>query len=93
MALPRLTRPRAKVSVTVDSDLLSYVDAFVEAHPGLDRSKIFDEALRTWYAEKQERAMEEQYLAAPGPGELEERAAWRRVQDAAAVRIFGVDRE
>ncbi len=81
-------RKRAKVSVTVAPDLLAEVDRYVAAHPGTDRSKVFDEALWLWYAREQQRQMEEQY-AEPEPPEVEaELAAWRRIQRAAAERLF-----
>ncbi len=38
---PRMT----KVSVTVDRGLLALVDHYVQAHQGVNRSEIFDEAL------------------------------------------------
>ncbi len=81
-------RRRAKVSVTVDPDLLEAVDTFVERHPDLDRSKVFDEALYLWYARRQAEAMEAQFAAAESPTEEEDRAAWRHVRAAAARRVF-----
>ena len=42
-------RRRTKVSVSVDPRLLDIVDAYVEAHPQLDRGRVFDEALSLWY--------------------------------------------
>lgn len=85
-------RARVKVSVTVNPELLRSVDAFVETHPGLDRSKIFDEALGL-SARQQDRAMAEQYRATRTPEEEDEQAAWRRIQEAAATRIYRRDRE
>jgi hypothetical protein len=40
---------RVKISVSVDPKLLEVVDAYVEAHPALDRGRVFDEALALWY--------------------------------------------
>ena len=88
MAQRVVARRRVKVSVTVEPDLLRAVDAFVEAHAGVDRSRVFDEALYLWYARQQEEAMEAQFAAVPSPEEREERVAWRRIQAAAAERIF-----
>ena len=39
---------RAKVSVSVDAALLRIVDRYVAAQ-GIDRSGVFDNALRLWY--------------------------------------------
>ena len=79
---------RAKVSVTVDPALLKAVDTFVAEHPDYDRSKVFNEALFLWYAQQEERAIEEELTAPRSEIEQEERAAWRRIQRAAAERIF-----
>lgn len=84
-------RRRAKVTVTVDRRLLGAVDAFVAEHPGLDRSKVFDEALHLWCAGHQDKAMEKQFLLPPSPAEMEEQAAWHQIQGAAAKRIFSLD--
>jgi metal-responsive CopG/Arc/MetJ family transcriptional regulator len=88
MAVRATERRRAKISVTVDPQLLKVVDAFVAELEGWDRSKVIEEALRLWCAREQERAMEEQYAAPQSSEEQEERAAWREIQAAAAGRIF-----
>jgi hypothetical protein len=62
------------------------VDAFVGEHPGLDRSKVFDEALAAWYAAQQEQAMAAQYSQEPDAQEREELEAWRAIQRAAMAR-------
>jgi hypothetical protein len=64
---------RARISVTVDPGLLRVVDSFVEAHPELNRGKVFDEALLLWYALLQENARQELLAATEtivGPREL-----------------------
>lgn len=89
MVVRTATRRRVKIAATVDPELARAVDAFVAAHPALDRSKVIDEALRLWYARQQEAAMEAQFAAPQTRKEKQERAAWRRVQQAAAARVFG----
>jgi hypothetical protein len=84
-------RHRPKISVTVDPELLREVDRFVAAHPALDRSKVFEEALGLWRARQQERAMIEQFTAPLEPAEMEEREAWRTIRKAAAERTFRKD--
>ncbi len=76
---------RPKVSVTLDPELLSAVDAFVQSHPGQDRSKVIDQALQHWYARLQEIAMEAQY-GEQSEAELRESTAWRSVRRAAVKR-------
>lgn len=79
---------RKEISVTVDSVLLSEVDRFVAKHPDHDRSKVVNDALFLWYAKQEEAAMIEELTAPQSLEEQEERAAWRRIQAAAAERIF-----
>jgi metal-responsive CopG/Arc/MetJ family transcriptional regulator len=76
---------RAKVSVTVDPDLLRAVDAFVESNAGQDRSKVIDQALQQWYARLQDSAMEDQF----GPessASSAQHTSWRAIRRAAAAR-------
>ena len=82
---------RRRVSVSVDPVLLNEVDAFVEQHPHIDRSKVFDDALALWYAARQDEAMKAQFRQEPAEHELAEIAAWRDVQAAAAPRVFRDD--
>ena len=81
-------RRRVKISVTLSAELLRAVDAFVKEHAGYNRSKVLDDALRLWCAHQQEQAMEAQFTAPQDEREREEHAAWRRIQAAAAERIF-----
>jgi hypothetical protein len=80
-------RQRAKISATVDPDLLKAVDAYVDEHPELDRSKVLDEALGLWYAREQDRAMEAQFADGSGV-DPEEWQAWRAIRDEASNRLF-----
>lgn len=71
---PRMT----KVSVTVDRGLLSLVDHYVQAHPGSNRSEIFDRALEMWVKETQKQADMACYgVVAP---KSEERTDWTKIQ-------------
>ena len=82
---------RAKVSVSVDAGLLGVVDRFVAAHPEVDRSAVFDAALRLWYADQLDAAMAAQY-AQPDGVDPAERAAWNAIREAAAARALGAER-
>lgn len=88
MARSAVERRRVKISATIDPELLRAVDAYVAEHTELDRSKVLDDALRLWCAHEQDKAMEAQFTAPQDEREREERAAWRRIQAAAAERIF-----
>ncbi len=86
MSVTAPRRRRVKIGATVDPDLVAAVDAYVAEHPGADRSGVIDDALRLWYAKRQEEAMEAQYTAPQSATERAERAAWRKIRRAAAIR-------
>jgi hypothetical protein len=81
-------RRRPKVTTTLAPELLALVDAHVAAHPGLDRSAVFDQALRLWCAHELERALEAQF-AEPDGVPPAERASWNRVRGAAGAGSRG----
>jgi metal-responsive CopG/Arc/MetJ family transcriptional regulator len=85
-------RRRPKIAATVDPELLAAVDAFIADHPGSDRSKVIDDALRLWREREIERAMEEQF-AARDVVDPAERAAWKALQRAATVKWLSTRRE
>jgi hypothetical protein len=78
---------RAKVTTTLDPELLAAVDAYVQAHPGTDRSAVLDDALRLRRARELERAMEAQFDAPDGV-DPEERGTWDGIRDAMATGWF-----
>jgi hypothetical protein len=79
---------RVELSVAVSPELLRVVDAYLETHPELDRSKIVDEALALWCAQEQERAIEAQFLAPLSESERAEYEDWRHIRRAAAERLL-----
>jgi hypothetical protein len=79
---------RAKVSVSVDAGLLAVVDEFVAQADGVDRSGVFDEALRLWYARVQDEAMAAQF-AEPDEVDPAEWKSWRAIRDEAAGATLG----
>lgn len=78
---------RSKVSATLDPQLVNAVDRYVNEHPGLDRSKVLDEALALWFAREQQKAMEAQFSDRSGV-DPDEWAAWVSIRDAAAERLL-----
>ena len=85
MAHAAPARRRPKVTTTLDPDLLAAVDAHVAAHPDLDRSRVFDAALRLWRAHELQRALEAQF-AQPDAVSAHERQAWDALRQAAVGR-------
>ena len=71
------------MSVSLDPGLLELVDAFLQDHAELDRSKVMDQALALWSAERQAEAMAAQYS---DPVDNEQLASWRATRRAAAER-------
>ena len=84
MAMPT-TRRRPKVTATLDPELLASVDAYLVAYPGLDRSAVFDDALRLWRAHEMERAIEAQFAQSDGLP-AEERQGWQALRRDAVTR-------
>ncbi len=81
-------RQRAKLSTTVDPELLDAVDRFVAEHAEAHRSQVIDAALRLWAARERERAIEAQFAPPCSAQEQEEHAAWKRLRRSAATRLF-----
>jgi len=79
---------RAKLSTTIDKELLDAVDHYVAQHGQTDRGKVIDDALRLWTARERERATEAMYLTPKSTEEQEEYAAWRLFRRATAARLF-----
>lgn len=79
---------RVKVGATLDPELVAAVDRYVDEHPGSDRSGVIDEALRLWYAHRQDEAMARQFSAPRSRREIAEREAWKSIQAAAVGRVF-----
>lgn len=75
-----------KLSLSLDELLVRDVDAFVQEHSGMDRSKVVDEALRLWSAAQQRTAMELQF-ADGDDGPTAEYLAWRDTRREAARRL------
>jgi metal-responsive CopG/Arc/MetJ family transcriptional regulator len=84
------SRTKPRVTITVDPDLLTAVDRYVEDHQetGTDRSGVVDEALRLWCREQLRQALVAQYSAPRSEEELAEAADWARIREAATVDLI-----
>ncbi len=80
-------RFRPRITVTVDPDMLEEVDAYVQQHQGMDRSRVVDEALRCWYASRLREALIKQHSAPKSPEEQAERDAWKRIRAAQMTHL------
>jgi hypothetical protein len=81
MANVRGSRRRAKVSITVDPALLNAVDRYVQRHADMDRSKVMESALQSWYRVRQDEAMVDQFSAGEPPES--ELRRWQQIRRAA----------
>lgn len=79
---------RVKVGVTLDPELVAAVDRYVDANPEVDRSTVIDHALRLWYGQQQDAAMERAFLAPRSARERSEAEGWRAIRRAAAERMI-----
>jgi Arc/MetJ-type ribon-helix-helix transcriptional regulator len=77
---------RVKVGATLDPEMVAEVDRYVADHPPLDRSAVIDEALRLWYARRQEDALQRQLTAPRSARERADAKAWKAIRRASAVR-------
>lgn len=80
---------RVKVGATLDPELIAAVDRYVGEHGDVDRSSVIDDALRLWYAQQQEQALERQLTAPRSARERAEGRAWASIRRASASRRFG----
>jgi hypothetical protein len=78
-------RRRAKISITLDPGLLNAVDHYVQSRTGLDRSKVMETALQSWYQARQEEAMIEQFKG-PELRDESELRSWRKIRRTAVTR-------
>jgi hypothetical protein len=83
---------RTVLTAEVDATFHKAVQRFLDDHPDYDLGKVLDEALYLWCAREQERAIAAQYAEPQSEIEREEYAAWKRIRDAAAARLFRAER-
>ena len=76
-----------RVSVTVDSGLLSFIDDYVERNERTNRSAVFDQALEMWVL-AQQRRNDENYYSTVNKETKKEQSDWRKVSDDSVKRIW-----
>ena len=75
------TTKRSKVTVSVDPRLLEVVDSYLDAHPNVDRGRVFAQALYLWYHALLDEARSEQLAVDDRLIDLAESSAWRHEVD------------
>jgi Arc/MetJ-type ribon-helix-helix transcriptional regulator len=76
---------RQKVSLSLDSSTLKYIDAYVAAHPATNRSRVVGEAIREFRRRQIDAELERQYDE-PEPASVQkELDAWRAIRRASAI--------
>jgi hypothetical protein len=89
MALTQIpNNRRVKVSLSLDPATAEYLDAYIAAHPTLNRSRVVEAALREFRQHQIEAELEAQYAEPESPEVQRELEGWRRIRRAAAQRAF-----
>lgn len=83
---------RVKVSLSLDAALVEYLDAYVAAHPTLNRSRVVEVAVRDYRQRQIELELEAQYAEPESEQIQRELEDWRHIRRAAARRAFEGDR-
>ncbi len=79
---------RVKVSLSLDPAVVEYLDAYVAAHPAINRSRVVELAVREFRQRQIEAELEAQY-AEPEPPEIQQELEdWRRIRRAAVQRAL-----
>jgi hypothetical protein len=79
---------RVKVSLSLDSAVVEYLDAYVAAHPAINRSRVVELAVREFRQRQIEAELEAQY-AEPEPEEIQQELEdWRHIRRTAARRAL-----
>ena len=76
---------RQKVSLSLDSSTLKYIDAYVAAHPGTNRSRVVDEAIREFRRRQIDAELERQYEEQEPASVQKELDEWRAIRRASAI--------
>lgn len=77
----------ARVTVTVDTGLLAFIDDFVQQTADITRSAVFDQALEMWVCWRQEQNDLACYEN-PGTEQQQQAKSWKDVTDESARRIW-----
>ena len=83
--------PKAKITVTLDPNVVRELDALVQAPDARSRSQLVEEALRQWLEQHAQRELAretEEYYRSLSPGEQEEDHQWSTITAEAANRLW-----
>ncbi len=82
-------KPKEKITVSVDAELLSMVDSYVEVsrHSGVSRSAVFEQSLRLWRQSLRDQFDERYYLQNQ---EALTQSAWTALSSEAAQHVWKI---
>jgi metal-responsive CopG/Arc/MetJ family transcriptional regulator len=90
--MPTPSHPsKAKITVTLDPEVVRQLDALLEAPGARSRSQLVEEALRRWLEERIQREIErktEEYYRSLSPTEQAEDEEWTTIAVEAAERLW-----
>ncbi|MFQ5899771.1 MAG: ribbon-helix-helix domain-containing protein [Candidatus Methylomirabilia bacterium] len=82
---------KAKITVTLSTDLVRQLDALVDTAEARSRSQFVEEAVRRWLEERLRRDLEtktEEYYHSLSPSEQQEDKEWSSLAAEAARRLW-----
>jgi hypothetical protein len=89
MALTKIPDDRRiKVSLSLDPAIVEYLDAYIAAHPTLNRSRVVEAALRAFRQRQIQAELEALYAEPEAPEIQRELEDWRRIRRAAVQRAL-----
>ena len=83
--------PKSKVTVTLSPDLLRQLDALLDSPEAGSRSRLVEEAIRSWLRDQAQKELERQteaYYRSLSKAERKEDRQWARIAARSAKRLW-----
>ncbi len=83
--------PKAKITVTLSSDLVDQIDQLLDSPEARSRSRLVEEAVRQWLRDQAKRELErqtEEYYLSLSRAERNEDRQWSKIATRSAKRLW-----
>jgi len=83
--------PKAKVTVTLSSDLVHQIDKLLDSPEAISRSRLVEEAVRRWLCDQAQKELErqtEEYYLSLSKAERNEDRQWSKIAGRSAKRLW-----
>lgn len=92
--MPTITTrsPKAKITVTLSSDLVHQIDRLLDSPEASSRSQLVEEAVRRWLHDQAQKSIErqtEEYYLSLSKAEHKEDRQWSKIAARSAKRLWG----